>query len=304
MSVPNTTTNDISIRFSELYKLNKNGARSLSNICKINNYSYNKNSAKIKLIHNILKYEFSPTIYNSFINYIEIDKNILHNRTIYLNSLNKKQLQDLLKNYNLPQNGYKNLLIDRIVKYEFYNKIVMLQDQIYLTNYKNDKSLVYIPEVNYINNNYDYYNIDLIYYPYEFYNIDEYVKHLENLKYLNKFLLINEHLLILSPEWLILVQFSLSENGWQFNSINYDEIISEAVDKKYVENINNINIVNSIDSFNYNCNKCTNCTICMDNINKNESCKKLECGHIFHSNCIDTWLNRVLECPVCRQTIT
>ena len=82
-------------------------------------------------------------------------------------------MKNLLKNYNLPQNGYKNVLVDRIIKYEFYNKIVMLQDQIYLTNYKNDKNLVYIPELNYINDNYDYSNIDLIYYPYEFYNIDE-----------------------------------------------------------------------------------------------------------------------------------
>ena len=58
MSTLDTTTHDISIRF-ELYKLNKNGKKSLSNICKNYNYNYDKNSAKIKLIHNILKYEFS-----------------------------------------------------------------------------------------------------------------------------------------------------------------------------------------------------------------------------------------------------
>ena len=295
---------DISIRFTYLQKLNKNGTESLISICKKNNYKYTKNTKKIKLIHNILKNEFTHIIYNTFINYIDIDKIALMNREIYLNILNNIKLRELLKSYNIPQNGYKNILIDRIIKYEFYNKIVSLQDQIYLLNYKNQQNLIYVPEPNYINNNYNYYNIDLVYYPYEFYNMYEYIKHLENLKHLNKIVLINEHLLILSAEWLRLVQFNLIENGWQFNSNNYDEIISEAVDSKYVENINNKYISDKICTFNYNSTECQNCVICMETIDINEQCKKLECGHIFHSECINTWLNRVLECPVCRKTIT
>ena len=39
-------------------------------------------------------------------------------------------------------------------------------------------------------------------------------------------------------------------------------------------------------------------------IEENEDCKKLECGHIFHSACIDNWLKRTLECPMCRNIIT
>lgn len=291
-------------RFVYLQKLNKNGSESLINIYKTNNYNYDKNNNKLKLIHNILKNEYTPTIYNSFINYIEVDKIELSNRVCYLNTLNKNNIQNILKNYNLPQNGYKNIIIDRIIKYEFYNKVLSLSDQLHFINYKNQKNLIYIPEINFISNNYDYYDIDLVYYPYEFYNIDEYIKHLENLKHLNKFLLINEHLLILSPEWLRYIQFNLVENGWEFNSINYDEVISETVNNKYVENNNNKSITNNISTFNYECNKCDNCVICMENINKNEKCKKLICGHIFHSNCVDTWLNRVLECPICRKTIT
>lgn len=296
--------NNISNRFSELQKLNKNGNKSLINICKRYNYNYNKNSNKIQLIHNILKNEFTPSVYNNFINYSDFDESIIKDRIIYLKNLTTTALKNLLKNYNLPQNGDKYLLVDRIVKYEYYNKIVLLKDQYYLINYKNINNLLYIPEINFKNNNYEYYNIDFIYYPNEFYNIDEYIKHLENLKHLNKYLLINEHLQNLSQDWLRLIQFILIENGWIFDSINYDEIISEAVDKKYVENIDNKSIIDKINTFNCDNNKCENCTICMDTINNNEQCKKLICGHIFHSNCIDTWLNRVLECPVCRKTIT
>ena len=35
----------------------------------------------------------------------------------------------------------------------------------------------------------------------------------------------------------------------------------------------------------------------MENIQKNELCKKLDCNHIFHSGCINSWLKRNLECP-------
>ena len=36
--------------------------------------------------------------------------------------------------------------------------------------------------------------------------------------------------------------------------------------------------------------------VCMCEIEENEECKKLKCGHIFHSNCIDNWIKRTLEC--------
>ena len=42
----------------------------------------------------------------------------------------------------------------------------------------------------------------------------------------------------------------------------------------------------------------------MCEIEENEECKKLKCGHMFHSACIDNWLKRTLECPMCRNVIT
>ena len=53
-----------------------------------------------------------------------------------------------------------------------------------------------------------------------------------------------------------------------------------------------------------NSEKTCSCIVCMCEIEENEECKKLECGHIFHSACIDNWLKRTLECPMCRNIIT
>lgn len=43
------------------------------------------------------------------------------------------------------------------------------------------------------------------------------------------------------------------------------------------------------------------CTICMENINCNK--KKLKCGHIFHTKCIEIWKLSNNTCPICRQEI-
>ena len=41
------------------------------------------------------------------------------------------------------------------------------------------------------------------------------------------------------------------------------------------------------------------CTVCMENYQVCQERKHLPCGHIFHSSCIDTWLqNSSLNCPL------
>ena len=46
------------------------------------------------------------------------------------------------------------------------------------------------------------------------------------------------------------------------------------------------------------------CSICQDVINGGDEVRRLNhCHHIFHRNCIDTWYQRNVRCPVCRHDI-
>lgn len=46
------------------------------------------------------------------------------------------------------------------------------------------------------------------------------------------------------------------------------------------------------------------CSICLEPIDENEEVKKLiNCNHIFHKSCIDTWSNNNNTCPLCRKHI-
>ncbi|KAI3807705.1 hypothetical protein L1987_23642 [Smallanthus sonchifolius] len=44
------------------------------------------------------------------------------------------------------------------------------------------------------------------------------------------------------------------------------------------------------------------CAVCKDSVFNNEGkiAKQLECGHIYHGDCIVPWLNLKNSCPVCR----
>ena len=42
------------------------------------------------------------------------------------------------------------------------------------------------------------------------------------------------------------------------------------------------------------------CPICLEELNKNSSLEYMPCCHVFHTNCINTWLNEKPTCPVCK----
>ena len=41
------------------------------------------------------------------------------------------------------------------------------------------------------------------------------------------------------------------------------------------------------------------CIICLENMKTGDKIKILECGHIYHNECINDWFKRKKECPVC-----
>ncbi|XP_071905395.1 NEP1-interacting protein 1-like isoform X2 [Coffea arabica] len=61
--------------------------------------------------------------------------------------------------------------------------------------------------------------------------------------------------------------------------------------------------LHSIETTNPSCHE-TICAICLTDF-KNGDCARMlpNCGHSFHVNCIDEWLNRNGTCPVCRRDV-
>ena len=45
------------------------------------------------------------------------------------------------------------------------------------------------------------------------------------------------------------------------------------------------------------------CTICMEQIKKGDTVVSLPCFHIFHGNCIYSWLKNNEDCPICRTSV-
>jgi hypothetical protein len=46
------------------------------------------------------------------------------------------------------------------------------------------------------------------------------------------------------------------------------------------------------------------CVICLNEMISNEKCRKIQiCKHLFHQDCIERWLLRCNNCPLCRKSI-
>lgn len=46
------------------------------------------------------------------------------------------------------------------------------------------------------------------------------------------------------------------------------------------------------------------CMVCMEEFSEGEALRSLPCLHRYHQRCIDQWLCRNAECPICKQNIT
>ena len=48
-----------------------------------------------------------------------------------------------------------------------------------------------------------------------------------------------------------------------------------------------------------------NCSVCLCDINLfDKEVSILNCGHFFHANCLNDWLQKQMNCPECRAIVT
>ena len=74
--------------------------------------------------------------------------------------------------------------------------------------------------------------------------------------------------------------------------------------------INVINVINYLKKknkkeykLNEDLDKSDNCSICLENYNKDNIINVLKCGHKYHKDCIDDWINDNNNCPLCRLSL-
>jgi len=106
------------------------------------------------------------------------------------------------------------------------------------------------------------------------------------------------------------------------NNNNNNEDVIVTVNNEDLDNMERIIVTNEInnnmsaldDSSRVSCGNCTtndssrvscgNCTICLNEIIINDKIIKLSCNHIYHEECIITYLgNYSNKCPICRTEI-
>ena len=77
---------------------------------------------------------------------------------------------------------------------------------------------------------------------------------------------------------------------------NRDNPTSEAIVSELPEN--QIDDINKLD------NDKKNCVICMEDFKNGDKSTNLPCLHMFHTNCIQSWLKKQNTCPICKFKLT
>lgn len=47
----------------------------------------------------------------------------------------------------------------------------------------------------------------------------------------------------------------------------------------------------------------TTCMVCLAEFETADECRRLPCQHVFHVGCIDEWLRRCTDCPICKANV-
>tara|TARA_Y100000814_G_scaffold274926_1_gene233961 strand:- start:192 stop:581 length:390 start_codon:yes stop_codon:yes gene_type:complete len=76
------------------------------------------------------------------------------------------------------------------------------------------------------------------------------------------------------------------------------QVENPTMNSNLTESLNDITLISNI--------KCLikgECPICIEDFKENDELYKLRCGHIFHTECIEEWININRICPNCRDTV-
>ena len=91
--------------------------------------------------------------------------------------------------------------------------------------------------------------------------------------------------------------------GHQVNPLNlrYERLVDleDVVVKSTLENINKHSTIKVNDNHDH-----YRCVVCLNDITTNHIVRKIKCGHSFHIDCIDTWLEKNDTCPICKYKLS
>jgi len=45
------------------------------------------------------------------------------------------------------------------------------------------------------------------------------------------------------------------------------------------------------------------CMICLNDFHDGDNCRRLPCRHMFHTSCVNEWLRRCTDCPICKDNV-
>ena len=84
---------------------------------------------------------------------------------------------------------------------------------------------------------------------------------------------------------------------YRLNQININERIHRnQIPQKYIIKIKEYKLNEDLE-------ESDNCSICLENYNKDNIINVLKCGHKYHKDCIDYWINDNNNCPLCRLSL-
>jgi hypothetical protein len=103
-----------------------------------------------------------------------------------------------------------------------------------------------------------------------------------------------------SVYFMIIVLLGMSFLGAcaNFFSSSNDTLSTSDINRQLLQKINSSTELYKEDKY-YD----KECVICLDIFKKDEQISKLQCNHIYHTECIKSWFTNNLSCPMCRRII-